>query len=82
MAEAVIMSEPDVRAWYCKAKKKTGKPVEVQMKGQKNPSSRRGFSAKGCLRVSMKYNNAHARARKSGATTVLEVRKLPKNKCK
>lgn len=75
-----MTASPNMRAWYCKGLKKTGKPILVDVSG-KEIKNTKDFKKTGCLKIRMKYNNAHAAARQSGATTVLEVTELPASQC-
>jgi len=63
--------KPDAVIYYCRGLKDTGKPIIVHMDG-KEPTNT-DFIEMRNVNIKMRFNNAHAVAKASGATTVLEV---------
>jgi len=63
-----------LRLWYCKADKKTGKPIIVQdlEKGITYNTDKIDMQN---VNIRMSFNNAVSKAKASGATTILEVYK-------
>lgn len=58
--------------WYCKNRKKTGKPVAVEINGVRR--YKRGFTKTiNGVRFSMVYGNAKGQAKRSGATTIIKI---------
>jgi len=63
---------PKLRIWYCKADKKSGKPIIVQ--DLENGVTYNTNEIKlDNVNIRMKFNNAVSKAKQSGATTILEV---------
>ena len=63
------------KLYYCKSRKKTGDPIVVEYPDG-SVSFHDQFCTEGKFRLSMKFNNAKGRAKKSGATTLLEIEEL------
>ena len=63
---------PIVRLWYCKADKSTGKPIIVQDVEKGITYNTNSIEYKN-VTVRMAFNNAHGKAKSSGATTILEI---------
>ena len=66
------MNEPRIRLWYCKADKKTGKPIIVQDLEKGTTYNTDHIELKN-VNIRMRFNNATGKAKGSGATTILEV---------
>lgn len=60
-----------ITAYYCKALKDTGKPIVIIKKGKKSTNTNKLVMKN--INIKMKFNNARGKAKKSGATTVLEI---------
>lgn len=60
------------RLWYCKADKKTGKPIIIQdlEKGTTRNTDKIDFKN---VNIRMSFNNSIGKAKQSGATTILEI---------
>lgn len=68
----MVKRTPDYNVWYCKANKKTGDPIIIKdMKTGKTGSS--DFCIMRNVDIRMVFNNADSQAKRSGATTVLEI---------
>ena len=67
-----MKDKPIIRLWYCKADKKSGKPIVVQdlEKGTINNTDSIEYKN---VTVRMKFNNSTGQAKRSGATTILEI---------
>ena len=68
------MKKPNHIVYYCMALKKTGKPIivfDIDKKKSKN-TNRVAFNN---VNIRMVFNNATGKAKRSGATTILEVYK-------
>jgi len=63
-----------MRLWYCKADKKTGKPIIVQDLEKEITYNTDNIDLKN-VNIRMSFNNAVSKAKASGATTILEVYK-------
>ena len=63
---------PDFKVWYCKANKKTGDPIIIKDMEDGKIGSSNFFIVKN-VDLIMKFGNADGEAKRSGATTVLEV---------
>ena len=63
-----------LRLWYCKADKKTGKPIIVQDLEKGITYNTDKIDMKN-VNIRMSFNNAVSKAKASGATTILEVYK-------
>jgi len=63
-----------MRLWYCKADKKTGKPIIVQDLEKGIIYNTNKIDMKN-VNIRMSFNNAMGKAKYSGATTILEVYK-------
>ena len=63
---------PSIRLWYCKADKKSGKPIIVQdvEKGTIKNTNKIVYKN---VTVRMVFNNSTGKAKASGATTILEI---------
>ena len=62
----------ELEIYYCKALKRTGKPIVVTDK--KTGRSRHTNRVRMCnVNIEIMFNNSTGRARKRGATTVLRV---------
>lgn len=66
------MKEPKLRLWYCKADKKTGKPIIVQDLEKGVTYNTNKIDLKN-VNIRMAFNNSVGKAKSSGATTILEV---------
>ena len=64
--------KPIVRLWYCKADKKSGKPIIVQDLEKGTTYNTNKIEYKN-VTVRMSFNNAVSKAKASGATTILEI---------
>ena len=62
----------DIRLWYCKADKKSGKPIIVQdvEKGTMRNTNKITYRN---VTIRMEFNNSRGKAKSSGATTILEI---------
>lgn len=58
--------------WYCKARKREGNPITV-IDLDTNKEIHTDCIEMWNVNIKMRFNNAKAGAKKSGATTVLEV---------
>ena len=67
------MKQPDFRMFYCKALKKTGKPIIVKDMATGKVTFRKSINMKN---VNIKMNFMNGKKNERGATTVLEVFKL------
>jgi len=63
---------PKLRIWYCKADKKSGKPIIVQDL-EKDITYNTNEIKLDNVNIRIKFNNAISKAKQSGATTVLEI---------
>lgn len=63
---------PDIKLWYCKADKKSGKPIIVQNLKTGKITKTNKIDYKN-VNVRMAFNNAVSKAKASGATTILEI---------
>jgi len=67
----------DTTLWYCKSLKKTGKPIIIQKNGKSRTSNRfelNLFDRDGKpVKIKMNFKNSTGKAKKQGATTVLQV---------
>ena len=75
------MIHTDVDIHYCKALKKTGKPIVLTYKNgtvlYTNRWVRTYYDHEGNeWRFIIKFNNSKGKAKRSGATTVLQVKKV------
>lgn len=62
----------ELTLWYCIGKKKTGKPVAVEINGKR--SYRKGITKTiNGVKFSMIFKNAKGQAKRSGATTVMRI---------
>lgn len=66
------MSKKIAEIYYCKSLKKTGKPIVVKFDTMEYNVKQIRFND---VDIKMKFNNARGKAKRSGATTVLEVYK-------
>ena len=66
------MKKTDIRLWYCKADKKTGKPIMVQNLNDNTITKTNKIEYKN-VNIKMAFNNAVGKAKGSGATTIMEV---------
>ena len=66
------MKKPDIRLWYCKADKKTGKPIMVQNLNN-NTITKTDKIEYNNVNIKMSFNNAVSKAKASGATTIMEI---------
>lgn len=66
------MKKPTIRLWYCKADKKSGKPIIVQdvEKGTTRNTNKIVYKN---VTIKMEFNNSKGKAKSSGATTILEI---------
>ncbi len=64
--------KPVIRLWYCKALKKTGKPIIVQDLENKTSYTTDKIEMDN-VNIRMEFNNAVGPAKASGATTMLEI---------
>ena len=66
------MIKAKYRLWYCKAYKKTGKPIIVQdlIKNKTYNTNKVNFKN---VNIRMSFNNSVGKAKASGATTILEI---------
>ena len=62
------------RLWYCKADKKTGKPIIIQDLIKNTTKNVSSINMKN-VNIRMAFNNSQGQAKNSGATTILEVYK-------
>lgn len=62
------------RLWYCKANKKTGKPIIIQDLEKGTIRKTNKINLKN-VNIRMSFNNSMGKAKSSGATTILEVYK-------
>lgn len=69
-----MTDKPIVRLWYCKADKKSGKPIVVQDLEKGTIENTDSIEYKN-VTVRMKFNNSTGKAKASGATTILEIYK-------
>jgi len=60
--------------YYCKSLKKTGKPIVVYDCDTKKTRYTNKFNLTNCT-VKMEFNNSKGKAKRRGATTVLDVKK-------
>ena len=58
--------------WYCKARKREGNPITVIDLDTDKEKHTDSIILKN-VNIRMRFNNAKGKAKKSGATTVLEV---------
>ena len=58
--------------YYCKTFKHTGKPIVVYDCDTHKSYTTRKFNLTGC-KINMEFNNSTGKAKRRGATTVLEV---------
>lgn len=72
MTKEESKEEPRLRLWYCKADKKIGKPIIVQDLENKKTYNTDSISLNN-VNIRMSFNNATSKAKRSGATTILEV---------
>lgn len=63
-----------LKLWYCKADKKTGKPIIVQDLENGKTYNTDHVDLKN-VNIRMSFNNSIGKAKASGATTILEVYK-------
>ena len=63
---------PDIRLWYCKADKQSGKPIIVQNLNT-NKITKTNKIQYDNVNVRMAFNNSTGKAKGSGATTILEI---------
>lgn len=68
------MDKVVMRLWYCKADKKTGKPIIIQDLEKGITYNTDKINMKN-VNIRMSFNNAMGKAKSSGATTILEVYK-------
>jgi len=61
-----------IRLWYCKADKHTGKPIIVQDLEKGITYNTDKIELKN-VNIRMSFNNATSIAKRSGATTILEI---------
>jgi len=68
----MVLPPAKFRLWYCKADKKSGKPIIIQdlEKGTTKNVSKIDFKN---VNVRMQFNNSVGKAKQSGATTILEI---------
>lgn len=64
------------KLYYCKSRKKTGDPIVLEYENGERVFYNTFCRDYGRVKLSMKFNNAKGKAKKSGATTVLEVEVL------
>lgn len=64
--------KPKIRLWYCKADKKTGKPIIVQDIENGITYNTDHIELKN-VNIRMSFQNAIGHAKRSGATTILEI---------
>jgi len=62
------------KLWYCKANKKTGKPIMIQDLEKGTTINTDTIDMKN-VNIRMAFNNSVGKAKSSGATTILEVYK-------
>lgn len=60
------------RLWYCKADKKTGKPIIIQDLEKGTIKNTDHIDMKN-VNIRMAFNNSQGKAKSSGATTILEI---------
>lgn len=65
---------PDIKLWYCKADKKTGRPILVQDLDT-GKISKTDEIVYNNVNIRMKFNNSTGKAKSSGATTILEIQR-------
>lgn len=68
----MINNNPNFKVWYCKSLKKTGKPIILQDLVKNLQVNTEIVEFKN-VDIRIEYNNSTGKAKKSGATTVLEV---------
>ena len=66
------MTKVTHRLWYCKADKKTGKPIIIQDLAKGTSTNTDCINMKN-VNIRMSFNNSQGKAKSSGATTILEV---------
>lgn len=60
------------RIYYCKSRKKTGKPIVVQDMETGKETYRKRIKLNN-VNIEMKFGNSRGKAKSRGSTTVLEV---------
>lgn len=68
----MVSKKPDLIVYYCKALKKTGKPIIIRNISTGKERTTNSFSLKN-VTIKMVFNNSTGSIKRRGATTVLEV---------
>lgn len=69
-----MSNQPIYRLWYCKADKKSGKPIIIQDLEKGTIKNTDNIEFKN-VTIRMKFNNSIGKSKASGATTILEIYK-------
>jgi hypothetical protein len=64
------------KLYYCKSRKKTGDPIVLEYENGERLFYNTFVRDYGNIKLKMRFGNAKGKAKKSGATTVLEVEVL------
>jgi hypothetical protein len=76
--------KPDYCVWYCKCKKSTGKPIAVYTPEDEKLTWHATLPKKitrTLVSVDMSFNNSIPIAKRSGATTILNIWTLDGSEC-